>query len=358
MEIEAYVERFEQLASSFDVNALEERKKQFSAQSSTQSFWQSTDRMKVLRELTHLGNLLETYEGVQRELGEAQTWLRLMQEEDISPLLFELEKKMQEWEEMARKTEESLYLDNPYDFSNAILSVHAGAGGTDAQDWAEMLLRMFLRWAERHDFKAGIADISEGEEAGIKSATVLIRGNKAYGLLRNEKGVHRLIRISPYDANRRRHTSFALVDVIPEIDEAELVINPEDLKIETFRASGHGGQNVQKTDTAIRITHIPTGIVAQCQNERSQLQNKATAMKILFSRLHARQAEEGRKRIQELRGEYLTAAWGNQIRSYFLHPYTLVKDHRTGLEMGDASRILDGDIDPFIWENLRQKKRS
>lgn len=358
LEIEKNVERLRQLASSFDIQALEEKKALLSQKSSMGNFWQSGDKREVLQELTRLTDLLESYQEIQRELAEAQTWLGLMQEDDISPLVFELEKKIQDWENLSRKTEETLYLNRPYDFSHAILSVHAGAGGTDAQDWTEMLLRMFLRWAERHNFQSEVVDLSAGEEAGVKSATVFIRGSKAYGLLRNEKGVHRLVRISPFDANRRRHTSFALVDVIPEIEETELVINPEDLKIETFRSSGHGGQNVQKTDTAIRITHIPTGIIAQCQNERSQLQNKATALKILYARLFARQAEEDKKKIAELRGEYQTAAWGNQIRSYFLHPYTLVKDHRTGLEVGDASRVLDGDIDPFIWENLRQRKRS
>lgn len=244
----------------------------------------------------------------------------------------------------------------PYDERNAILSIHAGAGGRDAQDWAEILLRMYLRWADRNNFRAEVVDTSPGEEAGIKSATVEMKGNQAYGLLINEKGVHRLVRISPFDANHRRHTSFALVEVIPEIENETVEIGDDDLRIETFRSSGHGGQNVQKTDTAVRITHIPSGVVVQCQNQRSQLQNKVTAMKILVSRLAQIASEKDRQRLTELRGEYLTAAWGNQIRSYVLHPYTMVKDHRTGYEVGDVMRVLDGSIEDFIRQNLRREK--
>ncbi len=243
------------------------------------------------------------------------------------------------------------------DHRNAILSIQAGAGGTEAMDWAEMLLRMYLRYAERKNFDVEIADIQHGEEAGVKSATVFIRGRNAYGLLKAESGVHRLVRISPFDANHRRHTSFASVNVIPEIDDdIKIEIKPDDLKIETMRASGHGGQHVNKTESAVRITHIPTGIVVHCQSERSQHQNKATAMKILKARLYEL---ELKKRMEEKEKQYAQQKkieWGSQIRSYVLHPYKMVKDHRTGVESPTPDRVLDGELDEFIEAYLLQQQ--
>ncbi len=239
--------------------------------------------------------------------------------------------------------------------NGAILAVHAGAGGTESQDWADMLLRMYIRWAENHKFSAEILDRSDGEEAGIKSATLEIRGPYAYGHLRSERGVHRLVRLSPYDAAHRRHTSFALVEVLPEIeqDDESLVVNPDELRIDTFRSSGAGGQHVNKTDSAVRLTHVPTGIVVTCQNERSQMQNREVAMRILTARLLERRLEEREAEQARLKGEHVAAGWGNQIRSYVLHPYNMVKDHRTGEETSNTMAVLDGDIDAFIETYLR-----
>jgi peptide chain release factor 2 len=240
-------------------------------------------------------------------------------------------------------------LTGEYDNAEAILSIHAGAGGTDAQDWAEMLMRMYLRWLERNGFQKEVVDTSVGEEAGIKSATIMVSGKSPYGYLKGEKGVHRLVRISPFDANHRRHTAFAQVDVMPDIEERIKVdINPEDLKIDVYRSSGAGGQHVNKTESAVRITHLPTGIIVTCQNERSQHANRLTGMRILKARLFEVQRQEQEQKLASIRGEHRDIAWGSQIRSYVLHPYTLVKDHRTGLDIGNVNGVLDGDLEPLI----------
>ena len=249
-----------------------------------------------------------------------------------------------------------LQLNGPYDERDAIVTVSAGAGGTDAADWAEMLARMYLRWCERKGLRAELLDSTPAEEAGVKSAAIGVAGENAFGLLRTERGTHRLVRISPFDFQKRRHTSFALVDVIPQVEtETEVEIRPEDLRIDTYRSTGAGGQNVNKTDSAVRITHLPTGIVVACQNERSQLRNREIAMRILRARLLERRIEEQAQEQAKLRGEHRPAEWGNQIRSYVLHPYTLVKDHRTQVEVGDASSVLDGDIDRFIEAALTKR---
>jgi len=251
--------------------------------------------------------------------------------------------------------ETTAYFSGPYDASNAILSLSSGAGGTDAQDWTEMLMRMYIRYAERQGFEVLVTDYMQGEEAGIKGCTLVIKGQYAYGLLKHEKGVHRLVRISPFDANRRRHTSFAATDVIPEIPETSTNVEiPEsDLRIDVYHASGHGGQNVQKVATAVRITHIPTGISASCQNERSQLQNKRMAMAVLKSRLFVQQELQRDAQISEVRGVFKSAEWGNEIRSYVLQPYKLAKDHRTGVEKGNVDAVLDGDLQDFILASVR-----
>ena len=249
----------------------------------------------------------------------------------------------------------ALLFSGPYDERNALLTVSAGAGGTEATDWAEMLLRMYLRWAERHRARTEILDQLEGEQAGIKSATIAVDGRRAYGWLRAERGVHRLVRISPYDAQKRRQTTFALIEVVPEVeDDVEVEINPDDLRIDTYRATGAGGQHVNKTDSAVRITHLPSGIVSQSQNERSQMQNRETAMKILRARLLERALEEREREMAAIRGEHVEAGWGNQIRSYVLHPYQMVKDHRTEFETSDTGGVLDGDLDAFMQAELER----
>ena len=272
----------------------------------------------------------------------------------------ELEKQLAE-EQAAiarelRSRELDLLFTDPYANHNAVITISVGQGGVEAQDWVEMLMRMYLKWAERKRFETEILDTSPGEEAGLKSATFIVRGPRAYGLLRSEHGVHRLVRISPFDQNHRRHTSFALVEVMPELessDEAAVVINAQDLRIDTYRSTGAGGQHVNKTDSAIRITHLPTGIVVTCQNERSQMKNREMAMKVLKSRLFQRQQQEAAAQLDQIRGQILPAEFGSQIRNYVLQPYTLVKDVRTGMEVGNAQAVLDGDLDPFIEAWLR-----
>jgi peptide chain release factor 2 len=266
----------------------------------------------------------------------------------------DLQKEVLALQEEIEKREFDAMLAGEYDRGDALLAIHAGAGGNDAQDWAEMLQRMYLRWAEKRGYKAETLDLTPGEEAGIKSTTISISGLYAYGYLRSEKGVHRLVRISPFDSSNRRHTSFVLVEILPQVDDdQDININPNDLRIDTFRSGGAGGQSVQKNDTAVRITHLPTGIVASCQNERSQTQNREMALKVLKGRLVALKQQERKGKIEELRGEYQKAEWGSQIRSYVLHPYQMVKDHRTEFEMGNTEAVLNGDLDPFIENYLR-----
>jgi len=259
-------------------------------------------------------------------------------------------------EERLAELEEQRLFSGPYDSGDAVVSVHAGTGGTDSQDWAEMLLRMEMRWAEKRGFRVELAEVSPGEEAGIKSATFFARGENAYGLFSAEKGVHRLVRISPFDAAARRHTSFALVEVSPLVDAVENVeIDEGDLQIDTYRASGAGGQHVNKTDSAVRITHRPTGIVVQCQNERSQSSNKSTALAMLRSKLLELEEQKRREELAREKGEAQDVGWGSQIRSYVLHPYSMVKDHRTNYEMGDVQRVLDGDLDGFVRAELLRR---
>ena len=270
----------------------------------------------------------------------------------------ELEDEATQLEQRLDRLEITTLLSGPYDKGNALLSINSGAGGTDAQDWAAMLQRMYLRWSEKRGFKAEVIHQSDGEEAGIKSATILIEGPYAYGYLRAEKGVHRLVRLSPFDAAHRRHTSFVQVEVLPEVaaEDPSIEVNPDDLVIDIYKSSGAGGQNVQKNATAIRITHKPTGIVVSCQNERSQLQNRENAMKVLRGRLYEMKLAEQEAKLSKLRGEYQKAEWGSQIRSYVLHPYQLVKDHRTEYEKGNTQAVLDGDLNEFIESYLKSSK--
>jgi peptide chain release factor 2 len=300
--------------------------------------------------LSSLREEVESWQSLRQRLHDA---LELAQLEDES-LRSELEVETDALEKEVSKREFYAMFSGEYDHGNALLAIHAGAGGTDSQDWAEMLERMYLRWAENHGYKTEILDFSEGEEAGIKSVTIAVDGRYAYGYLRPEKGVHRLVRLSPFDAAHRRHTSFALVEVLPQVeDDTEVEINPDDLRIDIYRSSSAGGQNVQKNATAVRLTHLPTGIVVTCQNERSQTQNRENAMRVLRARLFELKQQEQEEQLAALRGEFKKVEWGSQIRSYVLHPYQMVKDHRTEYETGNTQAVLNGDIDGFIEAYLR-----
>ena len=283
----------------------------------------------------------------------ASDLLELLEMEDES-LQDELANEVEALEVEIDRRETRALLSGEYDSSDAILAIHAGAGGTDSQDWAAMLQRMYLRWAESHEYKTEVLDLSEGEEAGIKSVMIAVAGDYVYGYLKAEKGVHRLVRLSPFDSANRRHTSFALVEVLPEVEADDNIdINSNDLRIDTYRSAGAGGQNVQKNETAVRITHIPTGLVVTCQNERSQTQNKENAMKVLKARLLELKEEQQAEELAEIKGDHVKAEWGSQIRSYVLHPYQMVKDHRTDVEMGNTQAVLDGELDEFIESYLR-----
>lgn len=308
-----------------------------------------------MRRLTALKNRVEQWERLSSEARDLRDLLQLARAEDDQDVQLQVAADAERLGKEIDALEFQTLLSGEYAENDAIVAIHAGAGGTESQDWADMLLRMYIRWAENRGFAAEILERSEGEEAGIKSATVQISGPYAYGYLRPERGVHRLVRLSPYDAAHRRHTSFALVEVLPQIegDDQAVVISPEDLRIDTYRSTGAGGQHVNKTDSAVRITHLPSGLVVTCQNERSQLQNRETAMRILASRLLERQIEEREEEQARLKGEHVEAGWGNQIRSYVLHPYNMVKDHRTDYETSNTTAVLNGDLDPFIETYLR-----
>lgn len=300
-------------------------------------------RIKVLK--SKLGSL----EKLEKTLQDIQTLNELGIEENDASVVEEVREGLKKLREEIRTLRLETLLNGPYDKNNAIMSLHAGAGGTEAQDWVQMLLRMYTRWAENKGYTVKILDYLEGDEAGIKSITIHVIGENAYGFLKSEKGVHRLVRISPFDASGRRHTSFASVDVMPELDEdIQIDINPDDLRIDTYRSSGAGGQHVNKTESAIRITHIPTGIVVSCQNERSQFQNRETAMKMLRAKLFELKEREQKEKIEDLKGVQMKIEWGSQIRSYVFCPYTLVKDHRTDYEEGNVNSVMDGEIDGFI----------
>ena len=309
---------------------------------------------QVSKEASSLREQIDDWHGFERRLKDASELAGL----DDESLRAELEVEIANLESQLNHRSFTAMLSGPYDTEDALLAIHAGAGGTDSQDWAAMLLRMYLRWAEQQGYNTDIWDMTEGEEAGIKSVTIAIDGKYAFGYLRSEKGVHRLVRLSPFDSAHRRHTSFALVEVLPQIafDNPEVAIDPADLKVDVFRSSGAGGQNVQKNATAIRITHIPTGIVVTCQNERSQTQNREFAMRILRGRLLEIKKAEKEEEIAVLRGEYTKAEWGSQIRSYVLHPYQMVKDHRTEYETGNTQAVLDGNLGDFMEAYLRGAK--
>src|SRR3954467_5514866 len=318
-------------------------------------FWGDRERAaRVAAEPSAVSRRLETFRSLETDVGDLET-LEEMAGEDES-IAGELSDQLASIEARLAELEEARLFSGEYDAGDAVVTVNAGAGGTDSQDWAEMLLRMLMRWAERRGMKVELVEVSPGEEAGIKSATFIAHGENAYGLFSAEKGVHRLVRISPFDSQARRHTAFAGVEVTPLVDEVgDIEIDDDDLQIDTYRASGAGGQHVNKTDSAVRITHKPTGVVVQCQNERSQSSNKATAMAMLRSKLLEMEERKRQEELARERGEAQSAEWGNQIRSYVLHPYTMVKDHRTNQEAGDVQRVLDGDLDRFVRAELERR---
>ena len=330
-------------------------------ESANPSTWEQSSRAReYLKKMGALREQLRPLQEVEQKIEDLAILLELMREgAGGNELRREVEEELSAIGSRLEQMEIETLFSGEYDFHNAIMSLHPGAGGVDSQDWAEMLLRMYSRWAERKGFTVELVDLLPGEEAGIKSATLIIRGHAAYGYLQGEKGVHRMIRISPFDTARRRHTSFASVDVIPEIEaDEEVEINPEDLRIDTYRSSGAGGQHVNKTDSAVRITHLPTGIIVCCQNERSQHSNRQQAMHILQARLAELKRQAQAEELSQLRGYQKEIAWGSQIRTYTFQPFTLVKDHRTGLEVGDIEAVMDGELDPFMEAFLKWQARN
>jgi len=342
----------------FDLDQKKERLSALEESMASPTFWDNQEEaQKVIDEMKHLKDQIEKMAKLEEQQEECQVMWELLQEGEEDPSIKEeLAQALKSIKKDIDAFELNMMLSEPYDKNSAILELHPGAGGTESQDWAEMLLRMYTRWAESSGYKVETLDYLPGEEAGVKSVTLLIKGVNAYGYLKAEKGVHRLVRISPFDASGRRHTSFVSVNVMPEVDnDVEVEIRSDEIKIDTYRSSGAGGQHVNTTDSAVRITHIPTGIVVTCQSERSQIKNREKAMKILKARLYERKLQEQQQELQALKGEQTEIGWGNQIRSYVFHPYSLVKDHRTQVEVGNVQAVMDGEIDPFIEAYLRMQ---
>lgn len=344
----------------FDILKLENELRELENQTTIPDFWNDVKNSSlVLKRITELKNIVNKYKSIESDIQNVLELNELLQDENDAELLKELNRNIGLIEQELNELEITTLLSGKYDSNNAIVTLHPGAGGTDAQDWGNMLYRMYCRWAYRNDYKIEELSFSEGEEAGIKSVTFLVSGNYPYGHLKGEQGVHRLVRISPFDTNKRRHTSFASVEVLPEISEdTDVYINPDDLKVDVYRSSGAGGQHVNKTSSAIRITHIPTNIIVSCQNERSQIQNRERALKMLKSKLLHLKEQEHKETIEELKGIQRDIAWGSQIRSYIFCPYTLVKDHRTNYEEGNIEAVMDGNLNGFIKSYLRYIKEN
>nr|WP_191668270.1 peptide chain release factor 2 [uncultured Limosilactobacillus sp.] len=356
-QVEAMQKEVTHFGGLFDLDALDERIAEIEQEMAQPDFWNDNEKaQKIITENNNLKDKRDTFVNLRDQIADLETSIELLTVEPDADLQEEFETSFDETQQALKQYRLNQLLAGEYDAKNAILEIHPGAGGTEAQDWGEMLLRMYVRWGEQHGFTVETASYEAGEEAGIKSVTLLIKGHNAFGYLRSEKGVHRLVRISPFDAAGRRHTSFASVDVMPELDDSvEVEIDPSDLRIDTFRSSGAGGQHINKTESAVRITHLPTGIVTSSQAERSQLQNRVTAMNMLKSKLYELEEEKKAKQRAEIEGEQLDIGWGSQIRSYVFHPYTLVKDNRSGYETHNGQAVMDGDLDPFINAFLQWK---
>ena len=350
---------FKPCRTVFDLESLATRSGILTKETSKPDFWTSQGHEDILKELSQINSRLDSWKKIKNSFDDLATLEELLNDTSDPELESEFQAGAAALREELERANLFLLLNDEHDNANAILMIHAGSGGLDSQDWAGMLLRMYLRYCERVGFKANVIEATADEGDGIKNATVMITGDYAYGFLKAERGVHRLVRISPFDSAHRRHTSFASVLVSPEFsDDVDIEIKNEDLKVDTFRASGAGGQYVNRTDSAVRITHIPSGIVVTCQNERSQIQNRQTAMHVLKSRLYELALQERQQELDSIVGDKKESTWGSQIRSYVLHPYTLVKDHRTNFEKGNIQAVLDGDINDFIMEFLRQKARN
>ncbi|MFP5527396.1 peptide chain release factor 2 [Peptococcus simiae] len=354
--------RLRDLSESLDLPHLKNQLAKLEAQTLEPDFWQDSEAAQgVMQKKKTMEGKLRRYEGLAESLDDVEVAFELYKEEADPGLEKEIEAALKKVDAGLDQFELETILNGDYDANNAIVTIHPGAGGTESQDWAEMLYRMYVRWAERHGFKVTILDYLDGDEAGLKSATILVAGENAYGYLKAEKGVHRMVRISPFDSSGRRHTSFSAVEVMPEVEtDTDIDIDPKDLSVDTYRSTGAGGQHVNKTESAVRITHLPTGIVVQCQSERSQIQNRATAMKMLTSRLVEEKIKAQEAEIAKLHGDQQEIGWGSQIRSYVFHPYTMVKDHRTNTEKGNVQAVMDGDIDDFInaWLKNEAAKRA
>ncbi|WP_339078581.1 peptide chain release factor 2 [Clostridioides difficile] len=356
--MEQMASNLEELRVSLDIASLMKNIQINEEKMNQQDFWNDNEvAQRVLQENKSLKETLEEYESLKSLLEDIEVLIEIGLEEEDDSVERDIEKSIESTEEKLSEMKIKTLLNGEYDKNNAILSINAGTGGLDAQDWAQMLLRMYIRWSESKGYKVKLLDIISDPEAGIKTATILVEGTNAYGYLKSEKGVHRLVRISPFDPSGKRHTSFASIDVTPELDEnIEVEINPSDLKIDTYRASGAGGQHVNTTDSAVRITHIPTGVVVQCQNERSQHLNKDRAMRLLMAKLIELKELEQKEKIEDIQGKYSQITWGSQIRSYVFQPYKLVKDHRTNAEFGNVDSVMNGNIDLFINEYLKMNK--
>lgn len=345
------------LAEALGLDAMQQEVEKLEAESADENFWGDLENsQKVLQRISNLKSKISSYVRLRADYDDAMMMIELADEDEDESLIDECRGNVERIETALQEQSLSTMLTGEYDEKNAILTFHAGAGGTEAQDWAEMLFRMYNRWGERHSFKCKTLDYLDGEEAGLKSAVILVEGLNAYGYLKGEAGVHRLVRVSPFDSSGRRHTSFASLEVMPEIDDTvEVDINQDDLRVDTYRSSGAGGQKVNKTSSAIRITHLPTGIVVSCQNERSQHQNREMAFKMLKSKLVEIKEREHLEKVSDIKGDQKEIAWGSQIRSYVFMPYTMAKDHRTNYEMGNINAVMDGDIDGFINAYLKMK---
>ena len=350
-------EKLDQMEVSLEVPAKEEKIAELEYKMGEPTFWDDAEEaQKINQELNDVKISVDKFKSLKAKFEDAQTLWEMAMEDGDESLEEEIKDALDKVADGLENLQLEVLLSGPYDANNAILTLHAGAGGTEAQDWTQMLLRMYGRWAERHGFTVETADLLPGDEAGVKSATLFIKGHNAYGFLKSEKGIHRLVRISPFDANARRHTSFAACDIMPEIDDAvEVDINMADVRVDTYRASGAGGQHINKTSSAVRMTHEPTGIVVQCQNERSQLQNREQCLKMLRAKLFELEQEKKEKELAKLEGDQQKIEWGSQIRSYVFQPYTMVKDHRTNEETGNVQAVMDGDLDPFIRAFLAAK---